>query len=160
MTVTSKKRKDRYGPYCRALQRGSVGSVIDGRSLPGRFLRRIERELEHQVGGAPSFAQRLLIRRISRMMLRLDTFDARLDAGTMTELDQKIYGALCNHVRLGLREIGVRPSEPRSASGVATPATPASSAAMPATPTHDLSGLSTTQLDSLYALLAETKSEA
>lgn len=65
----------------------------------------------------------------------------------MTELDQKIYGALCNHVRLGLREIGVRPSEPRSA--------PA-----PATATHDLSGLSSTQLDSLYALLAEPKSEA
>ena len=75
LTVTSKKRKERYGPYCRALQRGSVGSVIDGRSLPGRFLRRIERELEHQVGGAPTFAQRLLIRRISRMMLRLDTFE-------------------------------------------------------------------------------------
>jgi hypothetical protein len=151
-TVTSKKRKDRFGPYCRALQRGSVGSVIDGRSLQGRFLRRIEGELTAQLGGAPSFAQRLLIRRISRMMLRLDQFDSRLGAGTMTELDQKIYGALCNHVRLGLREIGVKPPEQRSAPGRAT-----TTAATPDTPAQDLSSLSNTQLDNLYALLAEAK---
>ena len=43
------------------------------------------------------------------MMLRLEIFEQQLDAGTLSDFSQKIYGALSNHVRLGLREIGVKP---------------------------------------------------
>jgi hypothetical protein len=98
----------RFGPYSRALQRGTVGDGIDGRSREGRFLRRIEGELTAQLGDKPSFAHKLLVRRVSRMMLRLELFEQRLDAGELTEFDQKIYGALSNHVRLGLRELGLK----------------------------------------------------
>ena len=71
--------KGRFGPYCRALNRGAVSDgAIDGRSRSGWFLRRIEGELLEQVGPTPSFAQRLLVRRISRMMLRLEIFEQQL----------------------------------------------------------------------------------
>ena len=122
MTITtSPDRKQRFGPYCRALQRGSISNAIDGRSREGRFLRRIEGELFAQLGPSPAFAQRLMVRRVSRMMLRLEQFDQRLDDGTLTEFDQKIYGALSNHVRLGLRELGLkrRVEKPLSISDIA-----------------------------------------
>ena len=79
-TATSSNGQRRFGPYSRAIQRGVVSDVIDGRSREGKYLRRIEAELAAQLGGSPSFAQKLLIRRISRMMLRLEEFDRKLDA--------------------------------------------------------------------------------
>jgi hypothetical protein len=107
----------RFGPYCRALNRGAVSDgAIDGRSRPGRFLRRIEGELLAQIGPAPSFAQKLLVRRISRMMLRLELFEQQLDDGTLSDFSQKIYGALSNHVRLGLRDLGLKPRAPKQPS--------------------------------------------
>jgi hypothetical protein len=101
------------GPYSRAVQRGVISDRIDGRSLEGRFLRRCEAELAQQIGGALSFAQKLLIRRISRMMLRLEQFDERLDAGTLTEFDSKVFSALNNHIRLSLRELGLKEPPPK-----------------------------------------------
>ncbi|HZZ61494.1 MAG TPA: hypothetical protein VFE63_10000 [Roseiarcus sp.] len=50
------------------------------------------------------------------MMLRLEKFEQRLDNGTPTEFDQKVYGALSNHVRLGLRELGLKPPPEKKAS--------------------------------------------
>jgi hypothetical protein len=59
-----------------ALRRGVLGDRVDGRSREGRFLTKCERELVTQVGGAPSFTQKLLIKRLSsRGMLRLGRVD-------------------------------------------------------------------------------------
>jgi hypothetical protein len=55
----------------RVLRRGVLGDRVDGRSREGRFLTKIERELTRQIG-QPSFTQKLLIRRLSRAMLRLE----------------------------------------------------------------------------------------
>jgi hypothetical protein len=49
-----------------------IGDAIDGRSREGKFLRKCEAELVAQTGGEPSFAQRLLVRRIARAMLKLE----------------------------------------------------------------------------------------
>jgi hypothetical protein len=98
------------GPHCRALKRGVIGDAIDGRSCEGKFLRKCEAELVAQVGGTPSFAQRLLIRRIARAMLKLEMFDAKMTAGTWTDHDARTCGGLTNALRLMLRELGLKPA--------------------------------------------------
>jgi hypothetical protein len=107
-TDKSPSGKPQLGPHCRALRRGSLGDSIDGRSREGKFLRKCEAELVAQVGGQPSFAQRLLIRRIARMTLRLDLFDLKLSAGSWTDHDARTYGGLSNALRLALREMGLK----------------------------------------------------
>lgn len=96
------------GPHSRALTRGVLGDMIDGRSREGKFLRRCEAQLITQVGGEPSFAQRLLIRRIARAMLKLELFDAKMTAGNWTDHDARTYGGLTNALRLMLRELGLK----------------------------------------------------
>ena len=95
------------------LRRGVLGDKVDGRSREGRFLTTIERELVAQVGGKPTFTQQLLIRRLSRAMLRLELLDEKSTAGTLTDHDGKTFGALSNQVRLLARELGLKaaPSE-------------------------------------------------
>jgi hypothetical protein len=51
-------------------------------------LSQIERELVAQVG-KPSFTQKLLIRRLSRAMLRLEPLDEKHTAGTLSDHDSK-----------------------------------------------------------------------
>ena len=95
--------------------------VQDGRRLPitwggsreGKFLRKCEAELVAQVRGLPSFAQRLLIRRVARAMLRLEAFDARMASGAWTDGDARTYGGLSNSLRLMLRELGFRSATER-----------------------------------------------
>jgi hypothetical protein len=106
----SSVHKPPLGPHCRALRRGVIGDAIDGRSREGKFLRKCEAELVAQIGGAPSFAQRLLIRRIARAMLKLEMFDAKMTAGTWTDHDARTYGGLSNSLRLMLRELGLKGS--------------------------------------------------
>ena len=79
-TDNSPSGKPRLGPHCRALRRGVIGDALDGRSREGRFLRKCEAELVARVGGSPSFAQTLLIRRIARATLKLEMFDAKMSA--------------------------------------------------------------------------------
>jgi hypothetical protein len=79
-----------------------LGDRVDGRSREGRFLTKCERELVAQVGGAPSFTQKLLIRRLSRGMLRPELLDEKLTARTRTDHDARTFGGLssmlfCNH---------------------------------------------------------------
>ena len=107
---TSSAPRARVGPYCRVFSRGSLGE-IDGRSREGKFLRRIEAELVAQVGGSPSFAQSLLIRRAARSMLQLELLDAKMAAGTWTGHDSRTQGGLNNAVRLALRELGIKPAK-------------------------------------------------
>src|SRR5271163_177313 len=99
--------KRRVGPYCAALDRGAIGK-INGRSAPGRFLRRIERELIAQIGGEPSFGQRLLIRRVTRAMLQLELLDEKFTTGDWTPHDSRTQGGLSNSVRLALKELGLK----------------------------------------------------
>ena len=107
-TDKSPSGKQRLGPHCRALRRGVIGGDIDGRSVEGKFLRRIEAELVAQVGGSPSFAQTLLIRRIARATLKLEMFDAKMTSGNWTDHDARTYGGLSNALRLMLRELGLK----------------------------------------------------
>jgi hypothetical protein len=92
----------------RVLRRGVLGDKVDGRSREGRFLTKCERELVAQVGGAPSFTQRLLIRRLARGMLRLELLDEKMTAGAWTDHDARTFGGLSNAVRLLARELGLK----------------------------------------------------
>ena len=65
----------RLGPYSRAIDRGVLGSAVDGRSKEGRFLRRYEAMLVEHVGGNPTIAQRELITRAARLALHLELMD-------------------------------------------------------------------------------------
>jgi hypothetical protein len=112
-TSASAPNRTSIGPYSRAISRGSLGDAIDGRSREGKFLRKCEAEPVAQVGGLPSFAQRLLIRRVARAMLRLEAFDARMASGTWTDGDARTYGGLSNSLRLMLRELGLRSAAER-----------------------------------------------
>ena len=93
----------------RVLRRGVLGDRVDGRSREGRFLTKIERELVAQLGGQPSFTQKLLIRRLSRAMLRLELLDEKQTAGKeLTAHDGRSFSALSNQVRLLARELGLK----------------------------------------------------
>ena len=105
-TLPSNRRT--VGPYCRSLERGVLGDGINGRSREGKFLRRVEAELVAHVGGNPSFPQTLLIRRVSRAMLRLELMDSKLDGPDWTDHDGRVFGGLSNSVRLMLRELGIK----------------------------------------------------
>jgi hypothetical protein len=92
----------------RVFKRGSLGDRIDGRSREGRFLLLMERELTRQLG-APSFTQKLLIRRLARAMLRLELIDEKsMGGGTLTDHDARTFSALSNMVRLTARELGIK----------------------------------------------------
>jgi hypothetical protein len=105
--VNPHRKLPRLGPESRTLSRGSLGDTVDGRSREGRFLLRVERSLVEQVGGAPSFTQTLLIRRLARAMLRLELHDERLMSGSATDHDARVFSALSNMVRLTARELGL-----------------------------------------------------
>jgi hypothetical protein len=79
-------------PYCRVFSRGSLGE-IDGRSREGKFLRRIEADLVAQVGGSPTFAPSLLIRRAARSMLQLELLDAKMGLEIGRPMTQERRGA-------------------------------------------------------------------
>lgn len=89
-------------PHSRLLRRGS----LDGRSTEGRFCRAIEARLTQQVQAAqqsePTFAQILLIRRISRAMLRLELLDGKQP---LTDHDLREASSLDGRVRCGLKEL-------------------------------------------------------
>jgi len=107
-TAASQSVGTPLGPHCRALRRGVIGDAIDGRSREGKFLRKCEAELVAQTGGEPSFAQRLLVRRIARAMLKLELFDAKMAGNNWTDHDARTYGGLSNALRLMLRELGLK----------------------------------------------------
>lgn len=112
-TVASVYGSRRLGPHCRALRRDVIGDAIDGRSKEGKFLRRVEAELRSQIGGEPSFAQSLLIRRAARSMLQLELLDEKMASGTWTSFDARTQGGLNNTIRLCLKELGSKkPADP------------------------------------------------
>lgn len=106
----------RIGPWSRTLQRGAIGASIDGRSREGRYLRNFEAMLAQHVGGKPSATQRVLIARAAKLALRLELFDERTMAVELGERSAREYLALSNHLRLCMRELGLKGAEPRAPS--------------------------------------------
>ena len=98
----------------RSLSRGAVGDAVDGRSRQGRFLRQVERELFDELGGAPSFAQAVLVRRVARAMFELEAIEAAMGAGNAAgapSAAMQTFLALNDQVRLGLRDLGLNRRE-------------------------------------------------
>lgn len=106
--IAATTKRQRIGPYCAALHRGAVGDQFSGRSREGRFIRKVEAELTAQLGGSPSFSQKLLIRRVARLALQAEMFDVKMSAGQFTEYDGKAYGGINNAIRLCLVSLGVK----------------------------------------------------
>jgi hypothetical protein len=107
------------GAYSRAIDRGAVGGLIDGRSREGRFLRAYERQLLDHIGNNPSVTQRCLIQRAARLALHLELMDERSLAGdhVFTVHDHNHYvawsNALARHLaRLGLEPQAAKPMDP------------------------------------------------
>jgi hypothetical protein len=100
------------GPHSRALARGSLGSDIDGRSVQGKFLRRIEVELVEQLGGNLTFSQKLAVRRIARLMLQAELFDKKMASGDWTPHDSRAAGGINNAVLRALKDLGLKGGSP------------------------------------------------
>jgi hypothetical protein len=102
-------RRGSAGPYSKIFERGPLAPSVDGRSMEGRLIRKLERELITHIGGAPSITQRLLIERIIKTHLQLRALDEKLAGGTWTDHDRRTQAALANGLRLCLRDLGVKP---------------------------------------------------
>ena len=109
MSITASRTKPaRIGPYSRMLTNGA-GEGFNGRSREGKFVRRCEAELLNQLGREASFAEKLLVRRISRLMLQAELFDAKLSNGEMwTPHDGRTYGGISGAIRVALRDLGLK----------------------------------------------------
>jgi len=107
-TATSRSPERRIKPYCNALKRGSLGADIDGRSVEGKFLRRIEVELVEQLGGSPTFSQILAIRRIARLSLQAELLDAKMSSGDWTPHDSRTAAGINNAVLRALKDLGLK----------------------------------------------------
>ncbi|HZZ22022.1 MAG TPA: hypothetical protein VFE60_05355 [Roseiarcus sp.] len=71
-------------------------------------MRRCEAELIAQIGGEPTWAQLMLIRRVVRTMMQLELLDKKFISGTWTVVDGHVQGGLNSAVRLGLRELVIK----------------------------------------------------
>jgi hypothetical protein len=82
---------------------------VDGRTGPGRYIRRVERELIEHCGGPDriSVAQRLLCERTAIDLLRLKLIDADLTTGEASDHILRVAHALRGTVRLALRDLGL-----------------------------------------------------
>ena len=107
-------------PYSRRLHRGALGELLDGRTVEGRYVRELELELTKHLGGHLSIPQKLLVDRVIKLLLQLQAFDAKILAGQWTDLDRRTYGALLNHFRLALRELGLKGTAQAKAIDLAT----------------------------------------
>ena len=106
------------GVYSRAIDRGAVGGVIDGRSREGRFLRRYEKQLLEHVGNNPSVTQRCLIQRAARLALHLELMDERSLAGdhVFTTHDHLHYVSWSNSLARHLGRLGLEPAAAKAPS--------------------------------------------
>lgn len=113
------KNRGRLGAHSRVFRRGAVGGTLDARSREGRYLRTYEAALTQHVGGQPSATQRILITRASRLALRLELLDETALAGSSSDHDLRLYSSLNNHLRLVMRELGLRPAAESTAPSLA-----------------------------------------
>ena len=106
--------------YSRILA-GGAGGTANGNTREGRFVKAMERELLAQIGGEPTFTQRLLIRRVTKMMALAERLDEKLTTGdTWTPHDARTFGGLNNAIRVALRDLGLKPvGKPKAPSPLA-----------------------------------------
>ncbi|HYU23913.1 MAG TPA: hypothetical protein VEO74_01825, partial [Thermoanaerobaculia bacterium] len=106
------------GPYSRAIDRGAIGGLIDGRSREGRFLRQYEKQLLEHVGNNPSVTQRCLIQRAARLALHLELMDERSLAGdhVFTTHDHLHYVSWSNSLARHLGRLGLEPAAAKAPS--------------------------------------------
>lgn len=106
-TQRSRSKFGRIGPHSRLFRRGAVAG-LDGRSAEARFLKTVEAQLTQHVGGDPSVAERVLITRLSRIILRLSLFDDKIASGLGSDFDLKVIGGLDSALRNGLARLGLK----------------------------------------------------
>lgn len=105
------KRKDGRleNPYSTKVFPGNVFSAflgLDKRTHLGRLVRDLTALLVEHLGGEPTISQKLLIERVVRLKLQLDSFDLRIERGeTWTDLDRRTYSGLVNSYSRQLREL-------------------------------------------------------
>jgi len=100
----------RVGPYSK---RGAL-ALLDGRSKPAQFMRRVRAELVTHVGGSPSAVERQLIERAVRLSLQLELMDERLTHGeAFTTHDHNAYLAWSNSLGRTLKLLGLKSAPPR-----------------------------------------------
>jgi hypothetical protein len=93
----------------RAIDRGSIGWSLDGRSREGRFLTAYSDMLAEHCGGNPSRVQKELIRRCARLALHLELQDEKLLAGvTPSDHASRQYLAWNGHLSRTLLKLGLR----------------------------------------------------
>ena len=103
------------GPFSRAIDRGSVGWSIDGRSREGRFLRTYELMLIDHVGGKPTRLQSELIRRCARLALHLELQDERaMSIGEMSDHASRQYLAWHEALAPTLQLLGMQGKRDRA----------------------------------------------
>jgi hypothetical protein len=100
------------GPYSRAIDRGAIGCLVDGRSTEGRFLRKYEAMLIEHIGGNPSILQRALITRCARLALHLEMIDRKslAEGRTITQHDATFYASWSNSLGRMLARLGLEPA--------------------------------------------------
>ena len=96
MTDVSTTPHRKVGPYSRVLRRGIIADKIDGRSTLGRYCRDLERQLLEHIGGKPSITQRLLVERLIKTTVQLNTLDEKLSTGEWSSHDERTHGGLIN----------------------------------------------------------------
>lgn len=108
--TTSRARPHEIGPLSprHRLRR------VDRRTREGRYIAETEAALVAHLGGSAcvSAPQRFLIERVAADMLRLELFDEKIAAGTMSDHDGRVMHALRNSVRLALRDLGLEAKAP------------------------------------------------
>jgi hypothetical protein len=72
-------------------------------------LRKVQLGLLAQLGREPSFAEELLIQRVTRSMLQLELLDEKFGSGTWSDCDSRVQGGLSNGLRLALTALGLKP---------------------------------------------------
>jgi hypothetical protein len=105
----------RVGAHSALFRAGAKGR-LDGRSAEARFLRDAEFQLIQHVGGRPSVAERVLISRLARIILRLSILDDKIATGQSSDYDLKVCGGLDSALRHGLSRLGFKGTPPKAAS--------------------------------------------
>jgi hypothetical protein len=90
--------------------------LIDGRRAEARRLKEIREELSAHCGGDPTAPQRLLIERVSLLLLRLELFDKQNLAGDMPDSAHRAYLGWVNAATRSLRHLGLEAPPTRSKS--------------------------------------------
>jgi hypothetical protein len=94
------------GPYSRPHRLRK----LDGRTHLGRHLRDFERGLIGHVGGRPNPVQWALIDQAVALKRQIALLES---AGLETDHDRRSYAAWNSHLRLTLRELGLKGAAPR-----------------------------------------------